>query len=120
MSIIRPASVQTQHQRFASLTKEWTPDFGEGSLSKYLLKQGITHLFKLDALIDVRERLLNLAFFSHLYEILDYPEILKYWRVLGEKQVGERYENTVTKSLSEKNDDLNIVMNFIQISTNFL
>ena len=77
MSKLRPTSIQTQHLRFAGLTKEWTPDFGEGSLSKYLVKHGIDHLFELEDTDGVRNRLLDLHFFKELYEDVDWTVILK-------------------------------------------
>ena len=92
MSKLRPASIQTQHLRFASLTKEWTPDFGERSLSKYLVKHGIDHLFDLEDTDGVRNRLLDLHFFKELYGDIEWAEILKYWRTLGEEEdTGQSY-----------------------------
>ena len=96
MSKIRPSSIQTQHLRFSDLTKEWPPDFGEGSLSKYLVKHGIDHLFELEDTDGVRNRLLDLHFFNELYEDVDWTVILKYWRTIGEeKNAGEREDETI-------------------------
>ena len=65
MPKLRQTSIESNHQRFADLTKKWTPDFGEGSLSKYLVKHGIEHLFEVGDKNGVRDRLLDLHFLKN-------------------------------------------------------
>ena len=105
MPKLRQNSIDYNHQRFADLTKNWTPDFGEGSLSKYLVKHGIEHLFEVGDKNGVRDRLLDLHFFNELYETIEWTGVLQYWQDLGEEEnASEAYLQLVEEALSGEVD----------------
>ena len=73
---------------------------------KYLVKHGIDHLFELEDTDGVRNRLLDLQFFNELDGAIEWTEILKYWRTLGEEEdAGQSYLKAVDKALSGQVDD---------------
>ena len=99
MPKIRSRHIHKIHKEFVFLTKSWTPDKKEGSLPNYLIQHGIEHMFKIKDIESVRKQLLNLYFFHEMYEAKNWAQILKYWRKLGDENVGNDYLKSVKSAL---------------------
>ena len=91
MPKLRPSSIDNYHRNLAQACKDWTPDSAETSFSDYIVKHGIDHLFQVGDLDGAREQLLDLHFFGRLYELVEYPQILRYWRTLCDESVADQY-----------------------------
>ena len=103
MPKIRSSAINQLHQNLGQACKDWTPDSGESSFSDYVVKHGIDHLFQVGDLDGARERLLDLHFFARLYKMVEYPQILRYWRALGDESAADQYQRAALELL--ENDD---------------
>ena len=101
MAKIRQEHISKIHEEFVSLTKDWTPDNKEGSLPNYLIQHGIEHMFEVNDITSVRTQLLNIYFFHEMYKAKNWTEIFKYWRRLGERNIGKDYLESVEFALSK-------------------
>ena len=103
MPKLRPSSIDNYHRNLAQACKDWTPDSAETSFSDYIVKHGIDHLFQVGDLDGAGEQLLDLHFFGRLYELVEYPQILRYWRTLCDESVADQYQQVALELLG--NDD---------------
>ena len=117
MSKLRDASITQLHQNLAEACKNWTSAWPDSTFSQYVVKHGIDHLFQIGDLDGVRERLLNLYFFARLYELADYPPILRYWRALGDDPPAEEYQQGALELL--ESDDFESAKEVVQLFSEF-
>ena len=103
MPKLRPSSIDNYHRNLTQACKDWTPDSAETGFSDYIVKHGIDHLFQVGDLDGAREQLLDLHFFGRLYELVEYPQILRYWRTLCDESVADQYQQVALELLG--NDD---------------
>ena len=82
-----------------------------------MVKHGIDHLFQVGDLDGARERLLDLYFFDRLYEMVEYPQILRYWRALGDESAADQYQRAALELL--ENDDFEFIKDPVYSAGNF-
>ncbi len=89
----RSHTIDGFHDAYGEATLAWTPEHGDSSLGRYLVKHGVAHLLWTGRKDDAEEHMLDLHFmaeFADAWETLVEP--LGAWRVVGLDRARAGYE----------------------------
>ena len=120
MSFVRKKTIVQEHQRFETITMEWSIQKRQKGLSFYVLRFGIVHMLLLQhqqkAIHRLGDILFSGAFLDWCYQIRndEFSPLLLIWRVLGLDAAQKIYKESIQNMYIEESRYFAVVRQVVE------